>query len=476
MPRTSIFVISDQHLGGAPAAAGRAGFEMCREANRARLAAFVDYVRAQHGSAWPAHLVINGDLVDFLAEEPFASFTESDEDARGKLRAIMERSAVVWDSLAAFLGAGGRLTILLGNHDLELSLPGPRSMLLDRLGPGRVEFVYDNQAFRQGPVLIEHGNRYDPWNVVSHDALRALRSAVSRREPAASAFPRPAGSELVTRVMNRIKQTYSFVDLLKPEEASVLPLLAVLHPPALSELRAIAQLRWRQARTRFDASGRPRDSANIAGDAGASVNEDHALLDMAAALAEDGAPANIAFAGSTAVREFAELWRLSQAAARDVQLRRLYQALKVRADHAWKAFDVTVEDERYLAPARHAARRGMRVVVMGHTHLVKRVPLDSDGAVYLNAGAWADLMRIPDAVLGGDETVAMRELAAFSDDIAANRLERWRRLVPTFARIDLDDGEVLTADVYFFDGPRRIARVPDGPVQRLSGTVDEPPS
>lgn len=234
----TFFVISDQHLGGSPAADGQVGFEMCPKPNREHLARFIDYVRDQHGRGRPAQLIIAGDLVDFLAERTFASFTASDDEARKKLEAIMCRTEEVWNSLEHLARSGVRLTILLGNHDIEMSLPGPRRVLLDRLGPGRVEFIYDNQAFRDGPVLIEHGNRYDPWNVVSHHALRRIRSVASRGEDPV-AFAGPPGSQLVARVINGIKETYSFVDLLKPEEAGVLPLLAVLHPASLGDIHDV---------------------------------------------------------------------------------------------------------------------------------------------------------------------------------------------------------------------------------------------
>ncbi len=91
--------------------------------------------------------------------------------------------ADVWDALRAFVASSAALTLMLGNHDIELALPGPHRLLRERLGPGRADFIFDNQAFVEGPLLIEHGNRYDMWNVVPHDRLREVRSAVSRREP-----------------------------------------------------------------------------------------------------------------------------------------------------------------------------------------------------------------------------------------------------------------------------------------------------
>jgi hypothetical protein len=96
------------------------------------------------------------------------------------------------------------------------------------MGSGRVEFIYDNQAFGEKPVLIEHGNRYDSWNVIAHDQLREVRSAMSRGE-APPLFESPAGSRLVINIMNKIKAKFTFVDLLKPEDAALLPLRAALN-------------------------------------------------------------------------------------------------------------------------------------------------------------------------------------------------------------------------------------------------------
>ena len=72
-----------------------------------------------------------------------------------------------------------RLTILLGNHDLELGLPAVQAMLLQALGGRRhrVAWVDDGRAYRLGGVLIEHGNRYDGANLNDWNGLRSLRLA-----------------------------------------------------------------------------------------------------------------------------------------------------------------------------------------------------------------------------------------------------------------------------------------------------------
>jgi len=462
----TLYVISDLHLGGAAATADRPSFQMCPPAGQQRLAEFLEHVIRQRGAtagaAGETHLVLAGDIVDYLAEEQFAAFTGDDEAARAKLAAIMDRTAVVWDALAAVVRAGVRLTMLLGNHDVELALPAARRLLLERIGDRGVELVHDNQAFVAGPVLIEHGNRYDAWNAVDHDALRGYRSKLSRREPP-PAFRPPAGSELVCRVMNRIKAKYPFVDLLKPEDASLLPLLAVLHPATVHELKTVLPLRRRQAALAFDSDGAPLDPENIAGAPG---DEDEAHLELAARLAFGGDPADIGLMETLA--DYYELVRLGwNGGDRVTQLDRLLTALRARSVAAWQALDVNREVSTYLRPAEAAARRGFQLIVYGHTHLVKRVPLLVAGpAVYLNTGTWADLMQVPEAVVEGDKAEARRQLDAFTDDLVANRLERWRRQIPTFARIELD--AKVTGDVYFYDGGDRVERVPDGRLARLA--------
>src|SRR5262249_45469052 len=142
------------------------GVPMCSPAAQKRLAEFIRWVSRQQGQDLDVHLVVNGDIIDFLAEEPFEAFTTDEDAASAKFARILGRTEVVWHSLRDLVRNGAALTLLLGNHDLELSLPGPRRVLSEQLGPGRVEFLYDNQALALGPVLIEHGNRYDAWNLI----------------------------------------------------------------------------------------------------------------------------------------------------------------------------------------------------------------------------------------------------------------------------------------------------------------------
>src|SRR5262249_6907554 len=144
-------------------------------------------------------------------------------------------------------------------------------------------------------------------------------------------------------------------------------------------------------------------------------------------------------------------------AAIEHRRRKLVEKLRQKWRHTGRelhwGFRSSEEDATWLVPAQASADAGFKVVVYGHTHLAKQVPL-SNGATYLNSGTWVDLMRVPVAVLGDEQGAATAELEGFLDDLLHNRLQHWRKLVPTFARIDLEEQDdriqLCRAGVYMF--------------------------
>ena len=177
--KSVLYVVSDIHLGGEPGEEASPGFQICPQRNQVALADFIRKLPISSENS-DVHLVLAGDIVDFLAEKEFAAFTAIPDKALTKLKHIVRHSEPVWKALTDFVDNGNALTLMLGNHDIEMSLPDSRRFLMDLIGKGRVSFIYDNEAFTLGPVLIEHGNRYDGWNAVAHGALRRARSRLSR--------------------------------------------------------------------------------------------------------------------------------------------------------------------------------------------------------------------------------------------------------------------------------------------------------
>jgi UDP-2,3-diacylglucosamine pyrophosphatase LpxH len=182
LPRfDELYAISDLHMGGQ----GPSQIFNCGP----QLAAFIDYVRLR--DAKTVALVINGDLVDFLAEPNAMAFDPG--GAIGKLDRIVADVAFakVWEALRKFVKAKERrLVITLGNHDLELALPWVREHLVslltnhDERARARLTLAFEGEGFlcRVGnaTVLCIHGNEVDDWNVADHEAIRRLARDVQQ--------------------------------------------------------------------------------------------------------------------------------------------------------------------------------------------------------------------------------------------------------------------------------------------------------
>jgi UDP-2,3-diacylglucosamine pyrophosphatase LpxH len=260
-----IYVISDLHLGG-EAQPGKRGFRICT--HEAELAGFINSLTKMDGPA--IELVLNGDVIDFLAEPiadtppRWSAFHYPEQIALGCLDRVVNRSASVFTALRGFLGKH-RLVILPGNHDSELNLPAVRRSLRGHVGADRgadYEFIAHGEAYRVGDVLIEHGDWMDDMNFVDYHVLRRVCGIVSRGMAVREEFlsDPPAGSKLVAEVINDIKKTYSFVDLLKPDVEATFPVILALEPGRRRELLKIAKAlaegkaRRRQQLRRYDSN------------------------------------------------------------------------------------------------------------------------------------------------------------------------------------------------------------------------------
>ncbi len=496
-----IFVISDIHLGGPYGDPGQPedrGFRISTGVDH--LTAFVNGLADRPADGVTTELVINGDFIDFLAEKDpvenaWKAFTPDPQRACAKLAAIVARDRELFDALGKLLRRGHRLTILLGNHDIELALPQVRKQLMALMGvtdKHAFEFIFDGEAYTVGDVLIEHGNRYDMFNVVDHDSLRRLRSLQSRQQdvPKQYRFDAPAGSDIVVSMMNPIKDAYPFVDLLKPETGGAIPMLLALEPGYRSYLGQTSLIALGARKHKLAAPALPGFGGDIhasgAGDEmfggdiasyDAAPNEDQpgaataandemdeqaALTKVLAdAMGEDASgfldeltpgtdteDTSVAIgqdisAGETLDQSMGLMKLLLGRNDRDVE-RRLPSLLKaLRALRDDKSFDRSVETgKEYLEAAEELAGGGFRCVVFGHTHLPKDVPLNN-GARYLNTGTWADVMRFPDEIIVGSTDQALGKLREFVDDLQAGCLSRWIHFAPTYARLDLDGADQL---------------------------------
>lgn len=494
----TVFVISDLHLGGRPdpvVAAGATGTRINH--SYAHLASFIHWLASVEAAKGPVELVLNGDIVDFLLPDDAnggapAPWTSDEGEVIRRLNAIVAGARDgeqdnPFEALTRFcMTEGCSLVLLLGNHDLELSLPGVRRHLVENiLGGGRISFVYDNEAYCRGDLLIEHGNRYDVFNQVDHDGLRRERSVLSRGGGGSltlrpdDRFTPPAGSMLVTELFNPIKEKYRFLDLLKPEDDAVLPLLVALEPRAAGIAARILEFGKRAAAARWK-------STTTSGFIAADPNR---MLDLAGLMQRKFGPSVVGQFSFPRQIGVGDLWKDIQrlkgsisswlsnlndtalAGVADIYVKNAMAGLAKD-----KTFDLTVERSDYLEAARSLVASGrFSTVVFGHTHLPKQISIpraNGGPALYLNTGTWADVMRVPPEVVGSGAEVEAA-LEGFLQDLAANRFHRRRYL--TYARIDLTgtgSGErVAAASIKSYCGPANPAAAPLTAADEAPGPV-----
>jgi UDP-2,3-diacylglucosamine pyrophosphatase LpxH len=505
-----IYVISDLHIGGsyaddqAPRDERKRGFRMMTRVKE--LTAFVRKLAALPDDP-PVELVINGDFIDFLAEErgagqgvdpdaapAWTAFRFAQGEALAAFQAVVERDKILFDALKQLLKAGKRLTVLLGNHDIEMCLPDVRAAFEAAVGPGALRFIDDGQALDLGEVLIDHGNLFDPANVVDHEQLRLVRSVYSRGRFAEldGLFSPPAGSRLVAEVMNPIKVAYGFIDLLKPESEPLFALLLALEPSYRNILDDAASALAHAARTLVPRRGLPWSLRNVSAEPAATNEPAPTLLEVgagepapsaldllvadvlanesgvAAALAAEGKDGQVALE-EVAAGGFLARWSLFRLLTGrdkgelelDRRIPQVQATLRVLVGDT--SFVRSIENKRYLEAAQSLATEGLKpykVVVFGHTHHAKALTIPGTEVRYFNTGTWANLMRFPDALLDPTLTAGdvRAELFAFAKQLEKNQLDVVFN--PTYVRLDLGaDGALQHAQLYDYDW--KNDRLPD---------------
>jgi UDP-2,3-diacylglucosamine pyrophosphatase LpxH len=199
----SLLIFSDVHLGSDLNDCSLATMRRTTSIDR-DLVALLSHYRKQrataHGNArW--RVVIAGDFIDFIGMsirseqtlEPMAPLTEEERlhglgsgqaHAREKLRRVAIRHADVFAELAGFVAEGHALTLIHGNHDIELHWDGVkedfRAILLSIARIAKESSEVHAESFlsridfepwffyRDGVAYIEHGHQYDPFCATSH--------------------------------------------------------------------------------------------------------------------------------------------------------------------------------------------------------------------------------------------------------------------------------------------------------------------
>ena len=206
-PTESILVFSDVHLGSD---LNDSGPVVPRSPSVDRdLAGMLAHYRAQKPPADRWRVVIAGDFIDFVgmsidpkegetiateltSEERRNGVGSAEDHARLKLRRVALRHADVFYELGQLVAAGHMLTVLHGNHDIEMHWEALKedfrdlvvATCTDLVDPADRESARQRIEFepwffyREGVVYIEHGHQYDPFC-----ATAFILAPVSPRDP-----------------------------------------------------------------------------------------------------------------------------------------------------------------------------------------------------------------------------------------------------------------------------------------------------
>ncbi len=450
-----IIVISDLHIGGE--------YPILR--NPDLLIDFLQCLAAyKPRQNEEVELVINGDFVDFLAEDPYEAWTEKEETAVTKFNNVVRRQPELFDAFALCAKQLRRFTILLGNHDTELAYPKVRDKLFENLHtePHRCYFIQNNECYRAGDLLIEHGNRYDPWNAIDHNGLREVVSCASRGEVPPQRLEACPGARFVCDVINPIKKSYRFVDLLKPEDKIVALLLTALEPSLMHELpmlfkgaRDYIQNVYRKAVWSLAGIGLKSGRRRLVNTA---EQEDTLPASIKAAFEEDLKAVEAAMSRKQVARKEAAwhpFWKPDRDSLKTLlengepvdqaRLRKLQVSLesKLANDRTFDLADTESSGSKpYVDAAREMINAGAaKVVIMGHTHLRRNIPSLSGGR-YLNTGTWARLIRIESEYLT-DSDAARDSFVGWLHKLVENELDAISESVPTYADVCVIDGAVV---------------------------------
>jgi UDP-2,3-diacylglucosamine pyrophosphatase LpxH len=416
-----------------------------------RLAGFIRYLTGVRADDVVA-LVLNGDIIDALAEEEVRGYVALDA---GTALRMMEHIytdpafAPVWCALAEFIRQPRRhLVFVVGNHDIELSLPIVEDSIRRRLAEGvseaqtRLTFATHGSGFacRVGParVFCTHGNEVDEWNWVDYSLLGQLANAMEAGRAVDGAKWTPnAGTRLVVDVMNTVKAQYPFVDLLKPEVAAVVSVLLAIDKDTLKKVNLEAafpvlreKIRGRLITSRLLAAEATtlaaappsavadealaellgpsfREAVQVQRQTSGGLSEDALLLDAGRAVAMRRSPAESMT--SNGGPETLGAWDL---VAGWIGLVPRIEGLR-RALQDWlkddKTFDVTAPtaDGGLYDAMQERVGDGIDFVITGHTHLARALPFRSHG-YYYNCGTWIRTLRLTQEAL---------EATAFEADV-----------------------------------------------------------
>ncbi len=427
-------VVSDFHLGAGPLDIGENPLEdfIADEA----FAHFLEALCAESNrDNKEVELIINGDFFEFLqvpavdefdpqrTYPPEAYYDSSQAASIKRLDLIAAGHPIVFGALADFIQVKAprrRMTLIKGNHDVNLFWPGVKQRLREVLGAtgqsASMLLFAEKYVSREG-IYVEHGHQYaerlsrwdnfdDPRDQNNHDQLFY-----------------PPGSRLVIDFFNSVERDRAWADSLKPLTALAWYSLQSDFPFAAQMLLMLAK----------------HIPANVVG----AENKTNNSLDTLCRQLGDAA----------ACQELSDRYHACLDFRRDFHMRIGQLLVPAASPPGMFVWPMPPADESGMEIARTeieeiqasmrrvavrvAASEGAHVIVFGHTHRPCIESLE-DGTTLVNCGSWQ--------WLGGYDPTQVDVWRGLL--VGATPTGPHHRL--TYARIDYDEQDIPHAQLLNF--------------------------
>ncbi|HET9223896.1 MAG TPA: metallophosphoesterase, partial [Roseiflexaceae bacterium] len=226
-----VYLISDLHLGpGRDAATGEWNVLEDFQFDDA-LNAFLAHLGEAHSE--PIELIIAGDFIDYPQILPDLALTSPSNDLGTTEDESVERTLVVlgqrpevatghpavFEALRQFMINGHSITIMIGNHDIDILWPEVWGLIFDAIYPPGAAGELIREPYSRtygtaegGRIYVEHGHERDIQNCFGDQMTKPFaydRQGVKR-------LKRCWGTLFIDKVYNRLERDRWFIDNVKP--------------------------------------------------------------------------------------------------------------------------------------------------------------------------------------------------------------------------------------------------------------------
>lgn len=197
-------------------------------------AAFARFLRQIGPLHAPVELVIAGDFLEYCQTLPEIGLASPEDDLGSTEEESLRRTRVilgqdgeartgghpeVFNALRAFMVEGNAITIIAGNHDVDLLWERVWALVFDTIYPPGaagdlklIDYAYTLGDGERGRVYIEHGHEHDKANRFGYQMTQPFgmdRDGVLR-------LRRCWGTLFVDKVYNQLEEERWFIDNIKP--------------------------------------------------------------------------------------------------------------------------------------------------------------------------------------------------------------------------------------------------------------------